>query len=94
MNEVIRTRNPWRTVAMVLLGVLVLLVVTLAAILQPAAPIGAGGRAVTRASTQRAPAGLASPKIRTSTATPKWLRPFTTLSELCVIVLFREYGDS
>ena len=46
MNEVIRTRNPWRSVAMVLLGVLVLLVVALAAILQPAAPIGAGGRAV------------------------------------------------
>ena len=46
MNEVIHTRNPWRTMAMVLLGVLVLLVVALAAILQPAAPIGAGGRAV------------------------------------------------
>jgi hypothetical protein len=46
MNEVIRTRNPWRTVAMVLLAVLVLLVVALASMLQPAAPIGAGGRAV------------------------------------------------
>jgi hypothetical protein len=46
MNEVIRTRNPWRTVAMVLLAVLVLLVVALASMLQPAAPNGAGGRAV------------------------------------------------
>jgi hypothetical protein len=46
MNEVIRTRNPWRTVAMVLLAVLVLLVVALASMLQPAAPIGTGGRAV------------------------------------------------
>jgi hypothetical protein len=46
MNEAIRTRNPWRTVAMVLLAVLVLVVVALASMLQPSAPVGAGGRAV------------------------------------------------
>jgi hypothetical protein len=37
MNEAMRTRNPWRTVAMVLIAVLVLLVVALASMLQPAA---------------------------------------------------------
>jgi hypothetical protein len=38
--------RPMLTAAMVLLAVLVLLVVALAAMLQPAAPIGVGGRAV------------------------------------------------
>jgi hypothetical protein len=46
MNEAIRTRNPWRTVAMVLIAVLVLLVVALASMLQPATPIGPSGRAI------------------------------------------------
>jgi len=38
--------RPMLTAAMVLLAVLVLLVVALAAMLQPAVPIGVGGRAV------------------------------------------------
>ena len=46
MNEAIRTRNAWRTVAMVLIAVLVLLVVALASMLQPAATTGASGPAV------------------------------------------------
>ena len=46
MNEAIRTRNPWRTVAMVLIAVLVLLMMALAAMLQPTTTAGAGGRAV------------------------------------------------
>ena len=46
MNEAIRTRNPWRTAAMVLIAVLVLLVVALVSMLQPAATAGASGPAV------------------------------------------------
>ena len=46
MNEAIRTRNPWRTAAMVLIAVLVLLVVALVSMLQPAATTGSGGPAV------------------------------------------------
>ena len=46
MNEAIRTRNPWATVAVMLLAVLVLLVMALASMLQPAATTGAGGRSV------------------------------------------------
>jgi hypothetical protein len=37
MNEAIRTRNHWKTAAIMLLAVLVLLVVALASMLQPAA---------------------------------------------------------
>ena len=46
MNEAMRTGNPWRTTAMVLLAVLVLLVVALASMLRPAETTGMGGRAV------------------------------------------------
>jgi hypothetical protein len=42
MNEAIRTRNSWRSAAMVLLAVLVLVVVALASMLQPAATTDAG----------------------------------------------------
>ena len=43
MNEAIRTRNPWKTAAMVLLA---LLVVALASMLRPAATTDAGAPAV------------------------------------------------
>ena len=46
MNEAIGTRNPWRTAAMVLLAVLVLLVVALASMLQPVATTDASTPAV------------------------------------------------
>ena len=46
MNEAIRTRNPWKTAAMVLLAVLVLLVVALASMLRPAATTDEGAPAV------------------------------------------------
>jgi len=36
MNEAIRTRNPWKTVAMMLLAALVLVLVALASMLRPA----------------------------------------------------------
>jgi hypothetical protein len=43
MNEAIRTRSFWRTAAKVLLAVLVLLVVALVSMLQPAATTDSGG---------------------------------------------------
>jgi len=43
MNEAIRTRNPWQTAAVMLLAVLVLLVIALMSMLQPAATTGTGG---------------------------------------------------
>jgi hypothetical protein len=46
MNEAIRTRNPWQTAAVMLLAVLVLLVIALMSMLQPAATTGTGGRAM------------------------------------------------
>jgi hypothetical protein len=46
MNEAIRTRDSWRTAAMVLLAVLVLVVVALASMLQPAATTDASTPAV------------------------------------------------
>jgi hypothetical protein len=46
MNEAMRTREPWRTTAMVLIAVLVLLVVALASMLRPAATTGVGGRSI------------------------------------------------
>ena len=61
MNEAIRTRNPWRTVAMVLIAVLVLLVVTLASMLQPTAPTSAGGRAMPPAAHAASGAGGSNP---------------------------------
>ena len=45
MNEAIRTRNPWRTAAVMLLAVLVLLVIALVSMLRPAATTVTGGRA-------------------------------------------------
>ena len=57
MNEAIRTRNPRRAVAMVLIAVLVLLVVALASMLQPSAPTGVGGRAVPPAAHATSPGG-------------------------------------
>jgi hypothetical protein len=46
MNEAVSTRNAWKTVAMMLIAVLVLLVVALTSMLQPAATTGASGPAV------------------------------------------------
>jgi hypothetical protein len=46
MNEAIHTRDSWRTAAMVLLAVLVLVVVALAPMLQPAATTDASTPAV------------------------------------------------
>ena len=46
MNEAIRTRNPWKTAAIMLLAVLVLLVVALASMLQPAPTTEASAPAV------------------------------------------------
>ena len=57
MNEAIRTRNPWKTVAMVLVAVLVLLVMVLVSMLQPPAPTGVGGRAVPPAAHATSPGG-------------------------------------
>ena len=59
MNEAIRTRNPWRTAAMVLIAVLVLLVVALVSMLQPAATTGSGGPAV-HANSAEGGAGIAN----------------------------------
>ena len=42
MNEAIRTRNPWKTATLMLLAVLVLLVIALASMLQPATTTSAG----------------------------------------------------
>ena len=46
MNEAIRTRTHWRTAAIMLLAVLVLVVVALGSMLQPAATTDAGSPAV------------------------------------------------
>ena len=46
MNEALRTRNSWRTAATMLLAALVLLVLAMASMLQPAATTGAGSPAV------------------------------------------------
>ena len=46
MNEAIRTRNHWKTAATMVLAVLVLLVIALMSMLQPAATTGTGGRAM------------------------------------------------
>ena len=46
MSEAIRTRNPWKTATIMLLAVLVLLMIALASMLQPAATTSAGTPAV------------------------------------------------
>jgi hypothetical protein len=53
MNEAIRTRNPWRTAAIMLLAVLVLVLVALASMLRPAP--------TTEASTPAAHPGVHAP---------------------------------
>ena len=51
MTEDLRTRDLWRTVAMMLIAVLVLLVVALASLLQPTATTGASDPAAHAIST-------------------------------------------
>ena len=74
MNEAIGTSNPWKTTAKVLVAVLVLLVMALVSMLQPAPSTEGSSPAVHPGVHAMSAGGQGFAENLTSSATPKWLQ--------------------